>query len=159
MRLFIWHSQWELLGKSPVRIESVHSQCRRYSGRPSSSHYFVGTQGNFLFYLDPHYTRPALPYFTDPSQYTHDHVGSCHTSRLRKIHIREVDPSMLIAFLIQTEEDWLDWRRCVKHIQGKAVIHVADCNPATRPLASQREAAIDEVEPLSDGSEDMTCEM
>ena len=29
-------------------------------GRPSSSHYFTGYQGEQFFYLDPHTTRPAL---------------------------------------------------------------------------------------------------
>ncbi|KAL0959323.1 hypothetical protein HGRIS_014584 [Hohenbuehelia grisea] len=38
-------------------------------GRPSSSYYFVGSQGDSLFYLDPHYARPAIPLrpFTPPS--------------------------------------------------------------------------------------------
>ncbi|KAK4086811.1 hypothetical protein Purlil1_8761 [Purpureocillium lilacinum] len=119
-------------------------------GRPSSSHYFVGVQGKFLFYLDPHHTRPALPYYADTNQYADDDVESCHTTRLRRIHIREVDPSMLIGFLIRSEEDWSDWRRCVKHVQGKAIIHVADCDPAAQAPPGQRRAAIDEVEPLSD---------
>ncbi|BEJ01420.1 hypothetical protein CcaverHIS631_0601020 [Cutaneotrichosporon cavernicola] len=30
-------------------------------GRPDSSYYFVASQANHLFYLDPHYTRPAVP--------------------------------------------------------------------------------------------------
>ncbi|KAJ7834430.1 hypothetical protein B0H13DRAFT_1914096 [Mycena leptocephala] len=30
-------------------------------GRPSSSYYFVGVQGEGLFYLDPHHSRPAVP--------------------------------------------------------------------------------------------------
>ncbi|KAF7310342.1 hypothetical protein MIND_00408300 [Mycena indigotica] len=30
-------------------------------GRPSSSYYFVGVQGDGLFYLDPHHTRPTVP--------------------------------------------------------------------------------------------------
>ncbi|KAJ7205872.1 hypothetical protein C8J57DRAFT_1734527 [Mycena rebaudengoi] len=30
-------------------------------GRPSSSYYFVGVQGDGLFYLDPHHSRPAIP--------------------------------------------------------------------------------------------------
>ncbi|KAJ6526844.1 hypothetical protein DFH09DRAFT_1045905 [Mycena vulgaris] len=30
-------------------------------GRPSSSYYFVGVQGNGHFYLDPHHSRPAVP--------------------------------------------------------------------------------------------------
>ncbi|KIY53156.1 hypothetical protein FISHEDRAFT_63526 [Fistulina hepatica ATCC 64428] len=30
-------------------------------GRPSSSYYFVGSQANDLFYLDPHHARPTVP--------------------------------------------------------------------------------------------------
>lgn len=30
-------------------------------GRPSSSYYFVGSQAENLFYLDPHHARPAIP--------------------------------------------------------------------------------------------------
>ncbi|KAF8054328.1 peptidase family C54-domain-containing protein [Lyophyllum atratum] len=30
-------------------------------GRPSSSYYFVGSQADNLFYLDPHHARPAVP--------------------------------------------------------------------------------------------------
>ncbi|KAF9477817.1 hypothetical protein BDN70DRAFT_91074 [Pholiota conissans] len=30
-------------------------------GRPSSSYYFVGSQNDSLFYLDPHHSRPAIP--------------------------------------------------------------------------------------------------
>lgn len=30
-------------------------------GRPSSSYYFVGSQADNLFYLDPHHARPTIP--------------------------------------------------------------------------------------------------
>lgn len=30
-------------------------------GRPSSSYYFVGSQADSLFYIDPHYSKPAAP--------------------------------------------------------------------------------------------------
>lgn len=36
-------------------------------GRPSSSYYFVASQGNSLFYLDPHFTRPAVPLEVPPA--------------------------------------------------------------------------------------------
>lgn len=129
----------------------------RYSGRPSSSHYFVGTQrsvgehdqGSYLFYLDPHHTRPALPYYENVETYTAEDVESCHTRRLRRLHIREMDPSMLIGFLIRDEEDWEIWKSAVKYVQGKAIITVTDHDPA-RGMASEREEAIDEVETLSD---------
>ncbi|CAG8563176.1 1766_t:CDS:2 [Diversispora eburnea] len=29
-------------------------------GKPSSSYYFIGTQADELFYLDPHNSRPAI---------------------------------------------------------------------------------------------------
>ena len=35
-------------------------------GRPSSSYYFVASQANSLFYLDPHFTRPAIPLRVPP---------------------------------------------------------------------------------------------
>lgn len=67
---------------------------------------------------------------------------------------------MLIGFLITSQDDWLEWRRCVKHVQGKAVIHVADHNVATtQGPESQREDAIDEVETLSDNDSDVVIDV
>ncbi|KAG6908066.1 hypothetical protein DXG01_006255 [Tephrocybe rancida] len=40
-------------------------------GRPSSSYYFVGSQVDNLFYLDPHHARPAIPLRTPPTTSTH----------------------------------------------------------------------------------------
>ncbi|KAI0791878.1 peptidase family C54-domain-containing protein [Abortiporus biennis] len=36
-------------------------------GRPSSSYYFVGSQADNLFYLDPHHARPAVPLRPPPN--------------------------------------------------------------------------------------------
>lgn len=129
------------------------------SGRPSSSHYFVGAQrsdedqGSYLFYLDPHHTRPALPFFEDTQLYTPSDVDSCHTRRLRRLHIREMDPSMLIGFLICDEDDWDNWKSSIKYVQGKAILTVADHDPS-KGSASERPSAIDEVETLSDDDGD-----
>ncbi|KAK2747821.1 cysteine protease atg4 [Colletotrichum kahawae] len=128
-------------------------------GRPSASHYFIGAQGSFLFYLDPHHTRPALPYHSDPSRYTDTDVDTAHTRRLRRLHVREMDPSMLIGFLIKNEDDWSEWRRNVKHVQGKAVIHVADNDPVAGVGGRERESAIDEVETLSDDDGDTVLDV
>ncbi|TFK84588.1 hypothetical protein K466DRAFT_496300 [Polyporus arcularius HHB13444] len=37
-------------------------------GRPSSSYYFVGSQADNLFYLDPHHARPAVPLRPPPPE-------------------------------------------------------------------------------------------
>ncbi|KAM0256973.1 hypothetical protein ACHAQJ_004674 [Trichoderma viride] len=125
-------------------------------GRPSSSHYFVGSQGSYLFYLDPHHTRKAIPYHADITKYTEEDIDSCHTSRLRRLHVREMDPSMLIGFLIRTESDWSEWRQCVDNVQGKTIIHVADHEPMLYS-GEGRDNAVDEVELLSDDDDDMTA--
>jgi cysteine protease ATG4 len=125
------------------------------SGRPASSHYFVGTQADDLFYLDPHHTRLALPFHQDASQYTEEEVASCHTQRLRKIDIREMDPSMLIGFLIRDEADWKDWRTRISAVPGKAVIRVGDKQPAATGSSQERQSAIDEVETFDTEDDDM----
>lgn len=60
---------------------------------------------------------------------------------------------MLIGFLIKDDDDWDNWKDSVKFVQGKAIIHVADHDPA-RGMPSEREGAIDEVETLSDDEDD-----
>ncbi|XTI91201.1 autophagy-related protein-like protein 4 [Cenococcum geophilum] len=122
-------------------------------GRPSASHYFVGTQGNYFFYLDPHETRPFLPLHSDPVSYTQDEVDSCHTRRLRRIDVKEMDPSMLIAFLIRDQTDWEEWRKEVSSVQSKAVIHIAKSERVLHQGA-EREEAIDEVESFDENEDD-----
>lgn len=108
------------------------------SGRPSSSHYFVGVQGEYLFYLDPHVVRPRLTGTTDAD------VESCHTVRLRRLHLREVDPSMMFAFLIRSEEEWTEWKTAIAAAKGRAVITVGEKEPDNKGT-TERSEAIDEV--------------
>lgn len=87
-------------------------------GRPSSSHYFVGVQGDYFFYLDPHFTRTGIKHHENPADMTQEEVDSCHTRRLRRLHVKEMDPSMLLAFLIRDEDEWKAWRRGVEEVSG-----------------------------------------
>lgn len=107
-------------------------------------------QGDYFFYLDPHQTRPALPLHGNLAQYTADDVESCHTRRLRRLHVKDMDPSMLIAFLIRDEADWRNWRAAISHVQGKAVVHVADLDTALHGHGVGRESAVDDVETFDD---------
>ncbi|PYH41157.1 cysteine protease ATG4 [Aspergillus saccharolyticus JOP 1030-1] len=116
-------------------------------GRPSASHYFVGHQGSDLFYLDPHFTRPAIPERDTNNPYSKDEIDTYHTRRLRRIHMRDMDPSMLIGFLIRNSGDWQDWEERVKSIEGRAIIHVIDEVDNT---VSMDRNALDEVEVLDD---------
>lgn len=106
-----------------------------------------------FFYLDPHFTRPLLPYHSDPAAYTPEDIASCHTRRLRRIEIREMDPSMLIAFLIRDADEFADWKDGIVSVQGKAIIHVSQSEPQP-PGCAPREAAIDEVESFDEREDD-----
>ena len=137
---------WEALKASLQLPQSVGIA----GGRPSSSHYFFGIQGDQFFYLDPHITRPALKFHFNPADYTTAEVASCHTRRLRRLPLREMDPSMLIAFLIKDETDWRSWREAVNNTPGKPVIHVADTEPSLHSQGALREDVVDDVETFDD---------
>lgn len=100
--------------------------------------------------MDPHQTRPALPLHDDPGDYTEEEIDSCHTRRLRRLSIKDVDPSMLLAFLIRDEADWKEWRRSMGSGDGKPVVHVADVEPPLHGQGTERASAVDEVEILDD---------
>ncbi|CAK5274049.1 unnamed protein product [Mycena citricolor] len=89
-------------------------------GRPSSSYYFVGAQGDGLFYLDPHHSRPALPIRSDEDSgeesYTSLELQTYHCEKVRKMPISGLDPSMLLGFLCRSEQDWVDFRTRVDQL-------------------------------------------
>lgn len=79
--------------------------------------------------------------------YTDEEIETYHTRRLRRIHIRDMDPSMLIGFIIKDREDWAHWKSGVS-AQEKPIVHVlSESNTA---VFKGREGAIDEVEVLDD---------
>lgn len=90
-------------------------------GRPSSSHYFYGYQGNNLFYLDPHFPKPALV----PSKLTCEAIDTVHSKRIRLLNLSEMDPSMLVGVLIKNRNDWEEWKRHVKNSPQQAIIHIS----------------------------------
>ncbi|KAL4805237.1 hypothetical protein BDV18DRAFT_16646 [Aspergillus unguis] len=120
-------------------------------GRPSASHYFVGVQGSHFFYLDPHNTRNALKH-GDPNSYTQEEVDTYHTRRLRRLDIKDMDPSMLIGFLIKDLSDWEDWKARVTSVEGKPIINILNNGDAASWQG--RTEALDEVEAFDDDDDD-----
>jgi cysteine protease ATG4 len=127
-------------------IENLQAD-QKISGRPSASHYFLGVQDSYLFFLDPHTTRPTTAYRPN-EPYTQEELDSYYTTRLRRIHIKDMDPSMLIGFLIKDEDDWIDWKTRIQSSLGKPIVHIF---PGQKPDHGEARAeALDEVEVLDD---------
>ncbi|SCW03942.1 LAFE_0H02432g1_1 [Lachancea fermentati] len=106
---FYWQSIKNILGsKQSVGISG---------GRPSSSLYFFGFQDDYLFYLDPHTAQLDLSAYASNVE----KHRSVHSAKFNKVHLSELDPSMLIGILIQGSKDWDDWKSQVEKSQ---IIHV-----------------------------------
>ena len=77
-----------------------------------------------------------------------------HTRRLRSLKIGDMDPSMLIGFLIKDEADWTDWKRRVGEVKGKPIVHVYEREPPLPGDKGERKEAVDEVETFDDDDEE-----
>lgn len=127
-------------------------------GRPSSSYYFMGHQGNSLFYLDPHNVRPAVALRYPPSTfptavphqldvahrfaledkddelewwshaYTEAQTSTFHCEKVRRMPIKSLDPSMLLGFLVKDEEDLMDLCTRIKGLP-KTIFSFAESAP------------------------------
>ncbi|KAG0378210.1 Cysteine protease atg4b [Mortierella sp. AD032] len=75
-------------------------------GRPNRSLYFVACQGDELFYFDPHFVKQRVT----PEELSSCPMPSFHCPVIRTMHISELDPSMLLGFLIQSRDELDDLR-------------------------------------------------
>ncbi|KAF9200603.1 Cysteine protease atg4b [Haplosporangium sp. Z 27] len=80
-------------------------------GRPGRSLYFIANQGNELFYLDPHFVKPRAT----QEELSSIPSTSFHCGIVRTMDIMEMDPSMMLGFLIQSEKDLLNFSTRLKN--------------------------------------------
>ncbi|KAG8548730.1 hypothetical protein GDO81_024391, partial [Engystomops pustulosus] len=82
-------------------------------GRPNSAHYFIGYVGDELIYLDPHTTQPAV----EPSDGTYIQDDSFHCQHPPcRMHVSEIDPSIAVGFICNSEEDFDDWCQHIRKV-------------------------------------------
>lgn len=102
-------------------------------GRPSSSHYFFGYQGDDLFYLDPHFPQHAILLNKDGHIDDADRVtiiNTTHSKKLRRLNISKIDPSMLIGFLIRSNNEYDDFKEKIMSFDNnKKFLNIYDTRP------------------------------
>mmetsp|Transcript_7475 Transcript_7475/g.31655 ORF Transcript_7475/g.31655 Transcript_7475/m.31655 type:complete len:380 (+) Transcript_7475:594-1733(+) len=70
-------------------------------GKPKASLYFVASQGEKLFYLDPHQVAPTV----DMSRVPFD-TSSYHCNAIHMLSVKELDPSLTIGFYCRNSRDF-----------------------------------------------------
>ena len=95
-----------------------------------------------------------LPHHANSEDLLTEDVASCHTRRLRRLHISKIDPSMLLAYLIRSEEDWVDWRSAMSNGKATSLVRIADTEPLFAGKSQEGSSAVDEVEALDEELEE-----
>jgi len=122
---------------NPVYYEGLRALLQnKYSvgisgGRTSASHYFYGVQGTQLFYHDPHDPKPALT-----AESTDDDVrASLESANLRALKFEDMDPSMLVGFLLPTRDDFAEFKELLEKVPfNERVIHIMTRKPSMENL-------------------------
>lgn len=97
-------------------------------GQPRSSFYFLGHQGDNIFYLDPHTTQQYVPW----DQATAAKSATYHYNGVNSIPCEKLDPSMALGFYCRDEKDFNDfWIAAKKHAsEDYCMFTVADRTPS-----------------------------
>ncbi|KAG0038983.1 Cysteine protease atg4b [Podila clonocystis] len=104
-------------------------------GRPGRSLYFVACQGNELFYFDPHFVKPRA----SQEELNQCPAVSYHCNVVRTMEVQELDPSMMLGFLIRSQDDLLDLGHRLKNDMEQAYPLVTIVNDISLPLGPRPE--------------------
>lgn len=112
-------------------------------GKPSSSYYFFGHQGDLLLYLDPH-----------TSQQIDETNGSYRPLSCNTVPISGLDPSMVVGLLV---ESYADYEALKSELKGKnKIVHFHDRAPTRRSVSvSNQDKNAKSAEPDGNGASDI----
>jgi len=75
-------------------------------GRPNHALYFLGHVEDEFVFLDPHTTQPATPEQVEEGEVHEEEDASYHCPRPGRISIGQLDPSLSLAFVCRTEQEF-----------------------------------------------------
>jgi len=103
-------------------------------GRPHSSLFFFASQGNHLYYLNPHYVQATVPF---PKTTVSLPIHSFVPSRVKKVPVSQLDPSMSLGFLFRSMANFQDFQRRFAHDDDiNDLFSIIEGSPDTSPLSA-----------------------
>ena len=88
--------------------------CGMLGGKPNKALYFVGTQGDELIYLDPHFVQDSTN-----RKNLGDQMPTYFCNSFRTIPYLDIDPSLGVAMYIDDIDDLKDFSEKMKVIEQK----------------------------------------
>merc|ERR1712188_189555 len=99
-------------------------------GRPRASLYFIAAQGDTLLYLDPHFPQQSVDMSNPPFS-----NASYHSTVIRRINMKDCDPSMAVAFFCSSRKNLNDFvarSREIMESSDSFIFGIQDNTPAPR---------------------------
>lgn len=116
-------------------------------GKPNASFYFIGSQDDRVFYLDPHWVQPMMRPESDSAWTSFSTpvpgANTCQCAGAKDMAWEDLDPSLALGFLCRTRDELLDLATRVR-VQnaagdGQAVLFGVANGAGDAPLSDDEE--------------------
>ena len=106
-------------------------------GKKRSALYFIGSQGDSLLYLDPHYVQKA----SKSRQHLEKHIATYQSQTFGTLPLNETDSSITFAFYFDSAQSFNDFQTDIE--ENRSVLKGAVFSRKSSPLYLTKSVEVD----------------